>query len=95
MMPPYSQNGKIGSQVSKKEEEKTETNRRRRLARRLYSYAQHIPERRSGEERRNNAQDHHDQCATDSQYDLHGSVPDEEIAEQNSSTRHPIEKETP
>jgi hypothetical protein len=77
--------------VSKKEE-KTEPNRRRGLARRLYSYAQHIPERRNGGERRDkddNAQDQNDKCVPDY---LH-----EEIADQDSptTTQHSIKKDTP
>lgn len=84
-MKPHAQNGKVVRQVSKKEE-KVQPNRRRGLARRLYSYAQHIPERRSGQERRNmvdDLQDHHD------------NLPDEEIAEQDKPLPHPVKKDAP
>lgn len=89
---------RLADQVSNKEEEKNEVNRRRGFARRSYSYAHHIPERRSGSERRkpeNNSQGLKDGCTAESQCDLNSTLIDEESTDQNSPAQHPAKKDTP
>jgi hypothetical protein len=82
------------SKKAEKNNEKNEQNRRRGLSRRLYSYAHHIPERRSGEERRNgnNLPDATDKNLPHSQHNFFDEVPNEEFSTGERPMQDPIKK---
>ena len=80
-----------------KKEENTDAKCRRGFARRSYSYAHHIPERRSGEERRkmeDNAECPQGKCTAESHCDFDSTVLDEGAMDQ-APTQHPTKKNTP
>ena len=79
-----------------KKEDKSTTCRRRGLSRRTYSYARHIPERRSGEERRKMEENSQlNESTNESQCDSDGRLLDEEIADQIGLNHNPIIKNAP